>query len=136
MVLPSRGQPPHAIGDLTAVTDRTFLVIERDNFEGPAAQFKKIFLVDFDQVDSDGFLVKTEVADLLNIRDPNRLGGSARVFRFPFTTIESVIPLDRWHIGVLNDNNYPFSAGRVPGEADPNEFIILKLDAPLPRADR
>ena len=46
----------NAIGDLTAVTDRTFLVIERDNFEGAAAQFKKIFLVDFDEVDSGGFL--------------------------------------------------------------------------------
>ena len=105
----------NAIGDLTAVTDRTFLVIERDNFEGVAARLKKIFLVDFDQLDSDGFLVKKEVADLLNISDPYQLGGSDAVFRFPFQTIESVIVLDRWRIGVLNDNNYPFSAGRVPG---------------------
>ena len=53
------------------------------------------------------------------------------MFRFPFTTIESVMPLDRWRIAVLNDNNYPFSAGRQPGEADPNEFIILRLVEPL-----
>ena len=53
------------------------------------------------------------------------------MFRFPFTTIESVIPLGPRHIGVLNDNNYPFSAGRVAGQPDPNEFIILKLDRSL-----
>jgi hypothetical protein len=32
---------------------------------------------------------------------------------------------------VLNDNNYPFSAGRTPGQADPNEFIIIRLDRPI-----
>ncbi len=36
-------------------------------------------------------------------------------------------------IGVLDDNNYPFSNGRVPGQPDPNEFIILRLDRPLTR---
>ena len=36
----------HAMGDLTTVSDRTFLVIERDNLQGDAAQFKKVFLVD------------------------------------------------------------------------------------------
>ena len=88
-------------------------------------------MVDFDDADADGFLVKTPVADLLNIRDPHNLGGLGPVFRFPFTTIESVIPLGPRHIGVLNDNNYPFSAGRVAGQPDPNEFIILKLDRSL-----
>src|SRR6185503_225184 len=84
-----------SIGDLTQVGDRSFLVIERDNFEGPAAMFKKIFLVDFDDVDADGFLIKQEVADLLNIRDPHNLAGFGPTFRFPFQTIESVIVLDR-----------------------------------------
>ena len=65
----------HAIGDLTAVTKQLFLVIERDNFQGAPASFKKIFLVDLNDVDQEGFLVKREVADLLNIRDPYNLGG-------------------------------------------------------------
>ena len=125
-----------SIGDMTAITDRSFLVIERDNFEGAAAQFKKIFVVDFDDVDAEGFLVKREVADLLHIRDPHNLGGFGPVFRFPFQTIESVIPLDNRHLGVLNDNNYPFSAGRQPGQPDPNEFIIIRLDRPLIDDDR
>jgi hypothetical protein len=34
-------------------------------------------------------------------------------------------------IGILDDNNYPFSAGRVTGQPDPNEFIILRLDRPI-----
>ena len=120
-----------SIGDFTAVTDRAFLVIERDNFEGAAANFKKIFLVELDDVDEDGFLVKRQVADLLHISDPANIAGFGPVFRFPFQTIESVIVLSRTRIGVLNDNNYPFSNGRVPGQPDPNEFIILDLDRPL-----
>jgi hypothetical protein len=122
----------NSIGDLTRVGERTFLVIERDNNEGPAALFKKIFLVDLDERDGAGFLVKQEVADLLNIKDPKHLGGSGALFRFPFQTIEAVIPIDRHRLGVLNDNNYPFSAGRAAGSPDPNEFIIIRLDKPLP----
>ena len=125
----------HAIGDFTAVTKNQFLVIERDGGQGAAAQFKKVFLVDLREVGSDGFLVKGEVADLLNIADPDHLGGPSDVFRFPFTTIESVIPLNRRTLGVLNDNNFPFSSGRTPGRPDDNEFIIIRLDRPLASED-
>jgi len=83
----------NAIGDLTAVSDFAFLVIERDNGEGPTAVFKKIYLVHLDEVDESGFLVKEEVVDLMAIADPNRLGGTGAIFTFPFQTIESVIPL-------------------------------------------
>ena len=121
----------HAIGDLTAVTQKRFLVIERDNLEGAAAAFKKIFLVDLDQVDGQGFLVKHEIANLLEIRDPDNIGQHGPVFRFPFQTIESVIPLNARTLGVLDDNNYPFSNGRVAGQPDPNEFIVIRLDRPL-----
>jgi hypothetical protein len=122
-----------AIGDLTAVNNRAFLVIERDGGQGPTAQFKKIFLIDLDRVGPDGFLVKREVADLLNLADPDDIGGSGTgTFAFPFTTIESVIPLSARTIGVLNDNNYPFSSGRLPGEPDNNEFIVIRLNRSLP----
>lgn len=39
-------------------------------------------------------------------------------------------------VGVLNDNNCPFSAGRTPGESNSDEFIIIKLDRPLAEFDR
>lgn len=123
-----------AIGDLTAVSDHAFLVIERDSGQGPGALFKKVFLVDLDDLDADGFLVKHEVADLLKLADPHDISGTGTgVFSFPFVTIESVIPLSATRIGVLNDNNYPFSSGRTPGQPDDNEFIVIRLERPLPR---
>jgi hypothetical protein len=120
-----------AIGDLTTVEKGLFLVIERDNNQGAAAVFKKVFIVDFGQRDAAGFLIKREVVDLMQIDDPSNLGGLGPVFTFPFQTIESVIPLGSRRLGILDDNNYPFSSARVPGEPDPNEFIIIRLDRPI-----
>ena len=121
-----------SIGDMTAVNDHQFLIIERDNDEGAAAQFKKIFLVDFNETDPIGYLVKHEVVNLLNIADPNNLGGSGTgKFTFPYQTIEGVQVLDPWTLVVSNDNNYPFSAGRTPGQPDPNETILISLSQPL-----
>jgi hypothetical protein len=122
-----------SIGDFTAVTDRVFLVVERDNLEGAAAAFKKIFVVNLDEIDRDGFLIKRQVADLLHISNPFHLGRFGPEFRFPFQTIESVIPLSDVTLGVLNDNNYPSSSARTPGRPDPNEFIIIRLDHPIRR---
>lgn len=99
-----------SIGDMTAINDHQFLVIERDNGEGVNAKFKKIFLVDFNETDPAGYLVKHELVSLLNIADPNNLGGSGTgKFTFPYQTIEGVQVLDPWTIVVSNDNNYPFS---------------------------
>ena len=121
----------HSIGDLTAVTKDLMLVIERDNLQGAAARFKRIFLVNLEEVGADGFLVKHQVANLMQLRDPFNLGGQGSTFTFPFQTIESVIPLGERELGVLDDNNYPFSSARVPGQPDPNEFIVIRLDRPL-----
>jgi hypothetical protein len=68
--------------------------------------------------DPAGFLIKHEVVDLLQIADPSDLGGLGPVFTFPFQTIESVIPLGSRRLGILDDNNYPFSSARNPGEPD------------------
>jgi hypothetical protein len=126
----------NAIGDMTALSDRTFLVIERDNGQGDAAdprftspaRFKKIFRIDLDDVDGEGNLVKQEVVDLLNLYDPRDVAADGRtqtVFTFPFVTIEDVLPLDACTLVVVNDNNFPFSAGRTFGAADANEFVLL-----------
>ena len=124
--------PTHSIGDLTLVTDRIFLVIERDDRQGAEARFKKVFAVHLDAVDAQGGLLKREVVDLLNIADPDRLGGTDPVFRFPFQTIESQVPISDRELALINDNNFPFSAARRPGAPDANEFIIVRL----PRAIR
>ncbi|PSN13513.1 hypothetical protein C7293_15605 [filamentous cyanobacterium CCT1] len=121
----------NAIGDFTPINDSEFLVIERDNNQGEAAEFKKIFKVDLSQVDSEGFVAKTEVVDLLNISDPNDLNGDGSTsFDFPFVTIEDVLVIDADTILVANDNNYPFSLGRGP-DIDNNEIIEIQLDQPL-----
>lgn len=130
-------EPENAIGDLTQLGGGRFLVIERDDEEGEAAAFKKIYAVDFEQTDDEGFLVKEEVADLLGIEDPDGLSlpgregdiGIGETFAFPFQTIESVLPLGDGRMLVLNDNNFPFSLGRNPETPDDNEAIIIRSEA-------
>ncbi|MET7419347.1 esterase-like activity of phytase family protein [Dactylosporangium sp. NPDC005555] len=123
--------PANAIGDAIAVDDDRFLVIERDNGQGATAKFKRIYLADRRDRNRDGKLDKTLVADLMNIADPRHLGGSADTFTFPFQTIEDVVILDDRTLGVVNDNNFPFSNGRTPGQPDNNEFITIRLADPL-----
>lgn len=127
-------QPNHAIGDFTPVNEDEYLVIERDGGQAAAAEFKKVFKVDLSKLDSDGFVEKTEVVDLLDIADPNDLDGNGDdSFTFPFVTIEDVLVIDETTILVANDNNYPFSVGRdfSGEEIDNNEIILLGLDQPL-----
>ncbi|MER5423440.1 esterase-like activity of phytase family protein [Streptosporangium roseum] len=119
--------PDNAIGDMIAVDRNRFLVIERDNLQGDAARTKRIYLVDT----RDRDLRKTLVADLLDLANPRGLGGFGETFRFPFQTIEDVVILDDRTLGVLDDNNFPFSAGRTPDRPDDNEFITIRLSRPL-----
>ncbi|MFF6978549.1 esterase-like activity of phytase family protein [Streptomyces sp. NPDC008343] len=125
----------NAIGDAIAVDRHRFLVIERDGGQGDTAQFKRIYLADTRDRDGGGLMDKTLVADLLDIANPKGLGGFGKTFRFPFQTIEDVNLVDDRTLAVLNDNNFPFSSGRTAGEADDNEFITIRLPAPL-HADR
>lgn len=124
----------NSIGDLTLLGGDRFLVIERDNEQGEAARFKKVYLVDLSNVDAEGYLVKEEVLDLLQIRDPYRISepgsegaiGLGDPFSFPFQTIESILPLEGGRLLLLNDNNYPLSAGRDPEQPDGTEAIIVR----------
>lgn len=124
--------PDNPIGDFTVINENEYLVIERDNLSGDAAEFKKIFKIDVSQQDTNGYVAKEEVVDLLNISDPNDLNGdSSTNFRFPFITIEDVLVIDKDTILVANDNNYPGTGGRSATEPDQNEILLLDLDQPL-----
>ena len=134
--------PNHAIGDMTAINDHEFIVIERDNGQGSVsdprftspARSKKLYKIDIDQLDSEGFVKKELIADLMNITDPLGLGGNGTTngtFNFPFVTIENVLIVDAQTLLVINDNNYPFSSGRTFGQADNNEFITIHLNQAL-----
>jgi glycerophosphoryl diester phosphodiesterase len=125
----------NSLGDLTQLDEHRLLMIERDPFAGPAAAFKRIFVLDLRDAGADGLLPKREVLDLLDIGDPNLISlpprpgdfGLGNPFRFPFETIESVLPLDAERLLVINDNNYPFSAGRNPSRPDDDEFVVVRV---------
>jgi hypothetical protein len=122
------------IGDMTAINDHQFLVLERNGDTATTvggAPFKKIYLIDIKGVATGGFVPKTELVDLMNIFDPHDLNGDgSTTFTFPFVTIESVLPLNRTTLLVINDNNYPGTGGR-DANSDNSEFIKIQLDTPL-----
>jgi hypothetical protein len=116
-----------AVGALRMLDDHRALVVERDSGQGAAAQFKKVFAIDFEQADADGLLVKHEVADLLDTADPDDLDGDGKLtFRFDHQTIESIAVLDDGRLLIVNDNNYPFGRARSATEPDPTEFILIR----------
>lgn len=133
-----------AIGDFIMFNENEGLVIERDGSQGDLDGFKAIYQI---RLGDEGEPVeKTLAVDLLQINDPAGISqeqalegdvGIGETFAFPFVTIEDVFVLDEERIGVLNDNNYPYSVGRHVEASlpDDNEFIIVRLSEPLELAD-
>lgn len=129
--------PAYSTPELVALGDdpHRFLVIERDSLIGAAAIFKKVFAIDLRKEDCDGFLVKREVLDMMNIGDPALISlpanpgdvGLGATFTFPYETIEALLPLDDERLLILNDNNYPFSANRNSSVPDYNEAIVVRV---------
>jgi len=121
-----------AIGDFTMFSATGGLVLERDSGEGPSAAVKKVYRVDFGQLDADGFLSKYLVADLLDIDDPDDLDRDGKtLFAFPFWTIEGLAVPNATTLGIVNDNNYPQGQARDGNgtQPDDNEFILVEVDA-------
>jgi hypothetical protein len=130
--------PAHAIGDMTAVDDHRFLVIERNGGTATngTAPFKKIFLIDIEGVAAGGTVEKTELVDLMNLADPHDLDRDGQAtFTFPYVTIEDVLVLDARTLLVINDNNFPYGGGREPA-ADRTELLRIALPQPLDRCRR
>ncbi|MFO0690057.1 MAG: esterase-like activity of phytase family protein [Myxococcota bacterium] len=121
------------IGDMTAIDDHRFLVLERNGNTAttPGAPYKRIFVIDVDTVDANGFVQKTDLVDLMNVADPHDLNGDgSTTFTFPYVTIESVLILDPRTLLVINDNNFPGGGGR-DAAPDQTEFLRIRLDAPI-----
>ena len=123
--------PNHALGDFIQVNQHEALVIERDNGQGPTAAFKRIYLADLRDTDGDGYVTKRLLVDLMDVANPDGLGGFGDPFTFPFVTIEDVEILDEDTIAVMNDNNFPATGGRSGTEPDRNEYIEVTLAQPL-----
>lgn len=128
------------IGDFVLFNARNEgLVIERDGTQGTLAGYKTVHTIRLDAPGAD--VPKTLLVDLQNLADPSGISlpalpgdvGLGNPFSFPFTTIEDVVVLGPRRLGVLNDNNFPFSVGRHVGSGAPddNEFILIDLPASL-----
>ena len=127
------------IGDFQMMTATTGLVIERDGSQGDLNGFKRIFQI---QLGATGAPVGKQLAvDLMSIRDPFQISlpgqpgdvGLGTAFAFPYQTIEDVVVLGRRTLGVINDNNFPFSRGRHlgTGAADDSELIVIDVGRDL-----
>ena len=79
-------------------------------------------------------MVKREVADLLDLRDPALISlpgrpgdvGLGDPFAMPFQTIEAVLPLGGDRLAIVNDTNFG-STGRNPARPDDSEFITVRV---------
>ncbi|WP_219215441.1 esterase-like activity of phytase family protein [Variovorax boronicumulans] len=138
-----------SVNDMVAINDHEFLVMEKDSGAGDvrtgkfaasgtwrnAARFKRVYKVDIAVVDTDGFLVKEEIVDLMALKDPKGIGGADTidgVFTFPMECVEVVTLVDAQTLLFCNDNNYPGgSPSRITTEPDANEFIRVRLPKPL-----
>ena len=129
-----------SLPDFVMFDDSHGLVLERDDSQGDLNGFKALYQV---TMKGNGQpMEKKQLADLLHLHDANQLSlagqqdgdvGLGEDFAMPFITIESLVVLDNQHVGILNDNNYPFSIGRHLGTKQPDdtEFIQVALPEPL-----
>jgi hypothetical protein len=123
-----------SVTDMSLVEGNRFVVIERDGLQGDAARAKRVYTIDLDRATPGKPLQKKLVIDLLSIGNSRGLVVTAPAgapFRFPYLTTESIQVLDRKHVVVVNDNNYPASGGRGVNVKDATEWIWLELANPL-----
>lgn len=130
--------PDHAIGEIVALDDYKFLVLERDRGQGADAQFKRVYRVNIEGEFPGTTLTKRLVADLMAIVDHTGITqpaegviGTGTHFSLPFISIEGIYPVDDKRIIVVNDNNYPFGSARQLGVPDDTEFVLLGLSETL-----
>ena len=119
------------IGDMTAINDHEFIVIERNGLTltSGGTPFKRLYRIDINELDANGNVRKTLLVDLTNIADPDDLNrDGSTVFTFPYVTIEDVLLLDANTVLVINDNNYPGGGGRNTG-SDVTEFLRIGINA-------
>jgi hypothetical protein len=125
-------EPGTLVSDATALDRDRIVVTERDNEQGPAAAWKKAFVID--TPGHKPVLAKEEIVDLLEIRDrdlislPARPGdfGLGDPFAFPYVTVEAVLPLGGNELAFVNDTNFG-STGRNPNLPDYSDFIVVKV---------
>jgi len=125
-------RPDTLVSDATVLDRKRIVVLERDNGQGPAAQWKRAFLID--TPGRQAVLKKEQIVDLLALRDrkaislPARPGdfGLGDPFSFPYVTVEAVLPVSRDRLAFVNDTNFG-STGRNPALPDYSDFIGVEV---------
>jgi glycerophosphoryl diester phosphodiesterase len=125
-------QPGDVIGDAFMTGPQRMLVVERDDFEGPAAVIKRVYQIDLRRTDREGFVRKRLVVDALNIANPDLIGadtgyGTGADWSLPVQSFETVLLLPGRRLLIGNDNNYPGNDARNPGTPDDTEMAIVQL---------
>lgn len=123
-----------SVTDMSLIEGNRFVVIERDDLQGDAARAKRVYSIDLDRALPGKPLQKKLVADLLVIGNARGLAVTTPAgapFRFPYLTTEAIQVLDRKHLVIVNDNNYPSTGGRGANIKDATEWIWLELANPL-----
>ncbi|GAA4288794.1 esterase-like activity of phytase family protein [Georgenia daeguensis] len=124
------------VGDAFMVKNDRLLILERDDFDGPASVTKRVYEIDLRSTDDAGYVEKELVVDLLDIANPHLIGtessagayGVGEEFAFPMQSVEVVLQLADGRLLVGNDNNYPGNDARYPGTPDDTEMIVLDLE--------
>jgi glycerophosphoryl diester phosphodiesterase len=125
--------PGLSVSDAVAFGRNQLIVTERDNNQGPAAAWKKAFVIDVPG--NRPSLDKREIVDLLNIKDKDGISsqlvrpgdfGLGNPFRFPYQTVEAVLPLSTDELAFVNDTNFG-STGRNANLPDYSDFIVVKV---------
>lgn len=123
------------IGDFNMISEYIGLVVERDWGEGEPtitdytrpARFKRVYKIDL-RADPEGFVKKLSYINLMNIADPDDINKDGEnLYKMPFVCIENVDKVDAYHIIVINDNNFGFSAGRMPGKQEDTELALIRV---------
>jgi glycerophosphoryl diester phosphodiesterase len=121
------------VSDAVAFGRDQLIVTERDNGQGAAAAWKRAFVIDVP--DRRPNLAKREIVDLLDVKDkdgisenPIRPGdfGLGNPFKFPYATVEAVLPISHNELAFVNDTNFG-STGRNANLPDYSDFIIVKV---------
>jgi hypothetical protein len=123
-----------SVTDMSLIEGNRFVVIERDGLQGDAARAKRVYSIDLDRSVPGKPMQKKLVIDLLSIGNARGLVVTTppgAPFRFPYLTTESIQVLDRTHVVMVNDNNYPATGGRGATVKDATEWIWLELANPL-----
>jgi hypothetical protein len=125
--------PTFSVSDFTALDDGRFVVLERDNGQGPAATWKRAFVTRL----HGSVLPRRQVVDLLDVADPAGISlfsarpgdsGLGNPFSFPYQTVEAVLPRPHHTLNIVNDTNFG-SMGRNATLPDDSDFITVKVPA-------